>query len=105
MDTGVSAAGADDRYRPAVELAQRILEETLDRCARRLSLPADEPRSVIRERDLEAGHASTARDPGFTTGSPCAQSGHLSGSYVGSVIASSEWKGTSDAGSDMTRPT
>ncbi len=25
-------------------------------------------------------------DPGFTTGSPCAQSGHASGGYVGSVI-------------------
>ena len=25
-------------------------------------------------------------DPGFTTGNPCAQSGHASGGYVGSVI-------------------
>ncbi len=31
-----------------------------------------------------ATHAVTCRDPGFTTGSPCAQSGHFSASYVGS---------------------
>ena len=28
----------------------------------------------------DIGNATTAREPGFTTGSPCAQSGHVSGS-------------------------
>src|SRR6266576_3304898 len=37
---------------------------------------------------------ATGLDPGFTTGSPWAQSGHMSGSYVGKSIASSVTNGT-----------
>src|SRR6185436_6222358 len=42
-------------------------------------------------------HLQTAvdRDPGLTTGKPCEQAGHLSGSYTGSVSSSSATYGTS----------
>ena len=81
MDAGVGAAGAGDRDRTAFERRKRLFEQRLHRGARRLTLPSDEPGAVVGDRQLQVNQrqATTGRDPGFTTGSPCAHSGQASG--------------------------
>ena len=71
----VEGSGAGQVYM-SPELA-RVFEQSLDRFAFCLALPADEARAVVGNRQLERSH--TDRDPGFTAGVPAAQSGQLSG--------------------------
>src|SRR6185436_4396748 len=56
---GIGPARAVRRDGTAFELRERVFEQPLYRLARRLALPADEPRAVVREGDLQgARHAS-----------------------------------------------
>ena len=52
----VGPAGAGDADIAAIELAKRVLDQPLDRRARRLPLPADVVRAVVGEGDLERRH-------------------------------------------------
>ena len=56
MDPGVGAAGAVGGDRRAAQGEHRGLERALDRGPVGLSLPADEGRAVIFERQFVAGH-------------------------------------------------
>src|SRR5262245_50473173 len=108
MHPGVRPPGPMDRHRRTFEPGERLFEEALNRFAVRLTLPADKPRPIVGERQLENSHLFTtkvttiskttkspllscpsrsfvssvvqSRDPGLTTGLPSAHSGHCSGS-------------------------
>src|SRR5437660_12082115 len=56
VNAGVGSAGAHDGDVALVELAQRLLEQTLNGDARRLTLPADEVGAVVRNRDFAGRH-------------------------------------------------
>ena len=78
VDTGVGATGALDGDWLTFERCERPLEQRLNRIARGLTLPADEPAAVVarcvslsvrtESRGLPHAHARQAREPGFTTG-------------------------------------
>jgi len=55
----IGAAGTMDREMLAAEAVIAVFERFLHREAVRLALPADEPRAVIFDRQLVAGHGST----------------------------------------------
>ena len=59
MHAGISAAGAAWDGLLAGEGFYGFGEATLDRCAIRLHLPADEGRAVIFEGELIAGHGAS----------------------------------------------
>src|SRR5262249_44115450 len=56
VDAGVGAARADHGHIAIVERARRVFEQTLNRRAGRLPLPADEVGAVVGDRHPEAGH-------------------------------------------------
>src|SRR5580765_4667637 len=103
----------------AVDARERVLKQPLHRVAGLLALPPGQLCPVVLDRQLERAQTGSGLqasdygllvlaelkfgpkhghrqflDPGFTTGTPCAQSGHAAGSYVGRVMRSSAWKGT-----------
>ncbi len=82
VDSGVRAPGAVNRHRGSFDWRERVLEKRLDRNTGRLALPPHVIRTVVLERELEVAH-QVAREPGFTTGTPVAQSGHDCGWYTG----------------------
>ena len=90
VHAGIGPPGAVHGDRRALEPRERVLEQPLDRLALGLPLPADEPRAVVREGQLQRAHRggpkcdppvrlASAREPGLTTGDPAAHSGHASG--------------------------
>ena len=56
VNAGIRASRANHRHRSALELAQRVFEEPLNRHTRGLTLPADELGSVVCDSDLEGCH-------------------------------------------------
>ena len=90
--------------RSAFERFERPLEPALDGFTRGLTLPADEPRPVVGDGQLERTHGAETgrrapgvhrsrrrhtREPGLVTGEPAAHSGQTAGSYVGSATDAS----------------
>jgi hypothetical protein len=78
VDAGIGASRAMHGDRRPFQPRERLFEQPLDGLALGLTLPPDERRSVVGDRQLE-GAGGQVRDPGFTTGSPAAQSGQESG--------------------------
>src|SRR5439155_15168383 len=56
MHTRIRASGAVHGHWRTLEMCERVLEQTLDRRTRRLTLPPDEPRSVVGDGVLERAH-------------------------------------------------
>ena len=87
VDAGIGPSGAVQRHRRAVNRRERLFDQPLDRHALALPLPADEVAAVVLHDQLDGPHGRAerfanrpyARLPGFTTGTPLAQSGHDSG--------------------------
>src|SRR4029079_2108134 len=65
VDAGIRASCASHRDVALIQLAQRVLEKTLDGRARRLALPADKRGAVVGDDDLECRHV--ARESRFIT--------------------------------------
>ena len=59
VNAGISAARAGDRHVTAIELAERVFEETLNRSARGLALPTDVVSPVVR--DVQPDEAAGTR--------------------------------------------
>ena len=78
VDTRVGTSRAMDGRRSPLDRRERVLEDALDRSAVRLALPADVVSAVVLNRELERARGHT-REPGLTTGTFFAQSGHTSG--------------------------
>src|SRR6185369_1713461 len=85
----VGASGTVHRHGTAFEPCERILEQALHGVAFGLALPANEPRAVVREGELQSAHErrtnavearlAYAREPGLIAVEPPAQSGQASG--------------------------
>lgn len=89
MHAGVRSSGAMNGHRPTFEARQRLFEQPLHRCSFGLSLPADQARAVVSDRELQCPRVHT-REPGLTTGCPARHRGHEAGSYVGSESSARE---------------
>ena len=74
----IGASRAMDRRERPLYRREGVFEHPLDRNAVRLALPADVISAVVLNRELERARGHT-REPGFTTGTFFAQSGHTSG--------------------------
>ena len=71
VHAGVGASRAVHGDRRALEARQRVFEQTLDRFALGLSLPADESRAVVASVSLSvqlSRRVRTPRGPGSSTG-------------------------------------
>ena len=61
VNAGIGAAGAMNRDRRPLESRERVFEQPLDRFAFGLTLPADEPRAVVREGEFQGAHPPESR--------------------------------------------
>ena len=77
MHAGVGAAGAVKGDRGPFERRERILDQSLNRNALSLRLPADEVGAVVLDRELQ--RPQLVLEPGLTIASPFAQCGQFSG--------------------------
>src|SRR5207244_7315487 len=80
-------------HRLLLDLRHYGFERALNRRESRLYLPAVKVRAVVGQRHADAAHY-VGRDPGFTTGTPCAHSGHAAGSHASTCIVASAARGT-----------
>ena len=79
VDAGIRPSRAVHGDRCPVEASQRLLEQPLHGRPFSLSLPADQTRTVVGDRELQRARAHT-REPGLTTGWPARHKGHEAGS-------------------------
>ena len=79
VDAGIRSSRAVHGDRCTVEASQRLLEQPLHGYPFRLSLPADQARAVVGDRELQCPRVHT-REPGLTTGCPARHRGHEAGS-------------------------
>jgi hypothetical protein len=56
MHAGIGASGAVNSDRSALEPCERVFEQALDRLTGGLTLPSDESRSIVGQRDLQRAH-------------------------------------------------
>ena len=80
VHTGVGPARAMNHDIRSLNRCERVFQQSLNRGAGGLTLPADVVRAVVLQRDLQGAHrVYDAREPGLATGMSFAQSGQLSG--------------------------
>src|SRR5262249_22058062 len=79
MNARIRPTGTNDCNGLSFEQPEGLLEQFLDRRTRRLPLPSDELRSVVRERQLISSHLT--RRPGASLASPRAILSHTTGRH------------------------